>query len=136
MPRKRIQLTGLQPIDNMLTIVPLNDARNVTLDGSGNGQVSFGPILGQEWTVTNAGVQTSTRANPAASVPQCSIYIGGAPVAQFFIDGTNTGSLDSTDRTSSFPFTQGSKIWAVWTGGDPGSVATLSIVGTVKTGRR
>jgi len=120
----------------MSTVVPLDDARNVILNGSGNGQVSLGPILGQKWTVTNAGVQTSTRTNPNAAVPECSIYIGGAPIAQFFIDGTNTGSLDSTDRTASFPFSQGNKIWAVWTGGDPGSTATLSIVGTIETGRR
>jgi|SRR5882762_6629951 len=119
-----------------MTINPLDGANNVTLNGSGNGTTSLGPLNGQTWNVNNVGIQTNTRTNPNAAVPECSIYIGGAPIAAFFIDGTNTGNLDSTDRTASFPITQGNRIWAVWTGGDPGSVATLSIVGTVETGRR
>lgn len=119
----------------MTTNNPLNEAANVTLDGSGNGTVSMGPVTGERWKLTNAGVRTNTSSNPAANVPQCRIYIGGAPIDSFFIDGTFTGNLNSTSRVSGIPVGNGQRIWAVWQGGDPGSVATLSIIGTSESNR-
>lgn len=113
---------------------PLNEFATVKLDGSGNGTASLGPqVVGQSWTVDNTGVQTSSFQDPAADVPQCSIYIGPAPIQPFFVDGTNTGSFDSTDRTSNYPVTRGNKVWAVWTNGEPNSTATVTCQGTVNS---
>lgn len=110
---------------------PLNRAGSVNLDGSGNGAVTLSPNVGQTWRLTVASVVTST----SVLIPKCSIFMGGAATQDFFVDGTYTGNLNSTDAVSGLPLTHGQKIIALWTGGDPGAVATLSIIGTVETGR-
>lgn len=115
---------------------PLNESNNVTLDVGGNGTTSLGPNVGEQWTISNAAIRTSTATDPNVNVPSCNIYVGAAPLPQFLVDGTFTGNLNSTDAAGAFPITAGQKIWAEWLNGDPGSVATLSITGTVETGRR
>lgn len=115
---------------------PLNESDNVTLDGSGNGTTSLGPNVGEEWTVSNVAIRTSTATVSAAAVPSCEVFVGAAPLSQFLVDGTFSGNLNSTDAAASSSLTAGNKVWAKWSNGDPGSVATLSINGTVQTGRR
>lgn len=115
---------------------PLNEANNVTLDGSGNGTTSLGPNVGEEWTVSNVAIRTSTATVSTAPVPSCDIFVGAAPIVQFLVDGTFSGNLNSTDAAAASPLTAGQKVWAKWSNGDPGSVATLSINGTSQTGRR
>jgi hypothetical protein len=55
------------------------------------------------------------------------VYRGNKPTQSGFIDGTNTGSLDSTNV--SFTLYPGMKVTGVWTGGDPGATATMTLVG-------
>lgn len=106
---------------------PLNTSGNCTLDGSGNGRVQLGPDgPGVQWKLTLAAV----RVNSAVLEPECRVYIGAQPLDDFFVDGTFTGSMDSTGNVANFPITQGQKVWAVWIGGDPGAIATLSVLGT------
>lgn len=113
-----------------MTVLALNTAGNTTLDANGNGIVQLGPIVGQRWTVSVASVFIPN----AVLIPTCAVYIGGAPIQANFIDGTYTGNFDSTDRTAGLPFTNGQSIWGVWSGGDVGAVATLSLIGTLETG--
>lgn len=110
--------------------VPLNLEVTVTLDGSGNGTAQLGPRIGQRWNVTNAAVTIPN----AVKVPQASWYAGGAATPGNFVDGTFTGNLDATGRIANFTITSGNYVFAVWTGGDPGAQATLSILGIMTYG--
>lgn len=108
----------------------LDDSVSVTLDGSGNGTVKLGPISAREiWSPVSASVKTNqtTITNEA----RCAIYVGWTATQDNFRDQTFTGSSgDSTDKVGGKPVKSGNFIWAVWTGGDPGAVATLNVAGT------
>lgn len=113
----------------MTAPVSFSDAASVVLDANGNGTVSLGPkIQGQKWNLSVAAIRTST----ANKIPQCSLYMGGPPDPSNMIDGTYSGDLNSSSRVDAFPLFPGQKLYAVWTGGDPGATATLSVVGTVE----
>jgi hypothetical protein len=111
-----------------VTTVPIVPGTVTTvLDGSGNGTASIGPIGPREvWSPQVASVSVATNENEAA----CKTYVGD-PISPIFVDSTLSGSTgDSTDRISAYQVPLGWKIWATWTGGDPGAVATLSVAGT------
>lgn len=114
----------------MPSTVPLLTSGNVKLNNSGAGTVALGPNVGQRWDLSLASITTSTSTN----IPQCSIFIGGAPTPDAFVDGTYTGNLNSSDAVSSYPVTPGQKVYAVWSGGDVGAIAQLVLRGTVTTG--
>lgn len=105
---------------------PLNVGTTVVLDASGNGRAtlspSFGPAL---WHVRSVAVRTSQPG--AGSIPQCALY-RATEDANGYIDTTYDGSADATDVA--FDLAQGTEIIAVWTGGNPGDTATLSVYGT------
>lgn len=112
-----------------VTTVPIvPGVATVVLDGSGNGRCKVGPAGARElWSPAVASVSVATNTAEA----QCRIYIGDTPTPANFIDGTLDGSTgDSTDRVSGSQVPLGWFIWAVWSGGDPGSVATLNVTGT------
>lgn len=120
-----------------MTSLPLNESVNVVLNGSGDGTASLGPsVPGERWQLSSAAIRTNTASNPAVAVPECRLYIGGAPLDQFLVDGTFTGSLNSSDAVAGLPVGNGQKVFAVWHNGDPGSVATLTVIGTREVGRR
>jgi hypothetical protein len=110
---------------------PLNENGEVTLDSGGNGTLRMRPAGGSE-TWQPAVVSVSTGQAQPASEAQCKIYIGPAAAAQYFVDGTLSGSTgDSTDRVSGYQVdTHGSYLWAVWSGGDPGATGILQVNGT------
>lgn len=105
----------------------LDLAITTVLDGSGNGTARLGPIGPREvWAPSSASVEASS----AAAEASAKIYVGDT-ITQKFVDGTLSGSTgDSTDRVSAYTVKLGSFIWAKWTGGDPGAVATLTVAGT------
>ncbi len=107
--------------------LPLNAKAYTTLDGSGNGTASVGPPSpGEIWSQLQASVKVATNAAEAT----CSVYAGaGAPTAGYFSGATTWGSTG--DSTQNLPDVRvGGNIWAVWTGGDPGAQATLTVTGT------
>ena len=112
----------------MATVEIRPGSNTVTLDGSGNGTTRLGPVGPREvWTAAAASVSVATNAAEA----QCRIYAGPAATPSYFVDGTLSGSTgDSTDRVSGRAIPLGEFVWAVWTGGDPGAVATLNVIGT------
>jgi hypothetical protein len=102
----------------------LEQTFQTVLDGSGNGIVLFGPSLyGEEWTVTRTGVLTSSAAITTAAIPQVQLY-----VASRFIDGTYTGSNNTSDTT--YQVHSGQQIQVTFLGGQPGDTATVSVSGT------
>lgn len=110
-----------QPINSR----PINQAANATLDGTGAGTAYLGPAPGKVWRLTIAAVQTNT----AVKVPTCIIYMGAAATSNNLIDGTFTGNLDTSDAVTAYDLSNGNYLWAVWSGGDPGSIGTVSIYG-------
>lgn len=112
-----------------MTDVPIRPGSvTVVLNGSGAGTAKNGPSGAFEtWNAQAAAVSASTNTAEA----QCKIYVGDSPTAPNYVDGTLSGSTgDSTGRVSARPLKLGDYVWAVWTGGDPGAVATLNVTGT------
>lgn len=100
----------------------------VVLSGAGAGTAKIGPAGAREtWYAASAAVSCATNVAEAS----CRIYVGDQPIPSNYVDGTLSGSTgDSTGRVSAAPITLGRYVWAVWAGGDPGTVATLSVTGT------
>lgn len=120
----------------------------ITLNGSGNGQVSVTPGApspgggvgtgrnsGLSWDVVGVAVsaQPVSPATVVVNDAQCSVYLsyGILDVSPSSFQGqTPTGSTGDTD-TLTANVRPGDWITAVWTGGDPGALATMRILGTV-----
>lgn len=52
------------------------------------------------------------------------------------MDSTNQGNSASSGKVRGAPVYAGTCIWAVWTGADANSLATLQLYGTQTTGYR
>jgi hypothetical protein len=113
----------------MPTSVNLSESGSVILDGSGNGTVSIGPLTAREvWHP--AMVHVSANTNPTNEA-ECQIFVGDMVSGQNYRDGTFSGSSgDSSDSLAASEVKCGDKIIALWTGGDAGQRATLSVTGT------
>lgn len=109
--------------------VRLYEFASVTLDSSGNGTAGLGPLSAREvWHPEM--VHVSANQNPTNEA-ECRIFAGDDTSAPNYRDGTFSGSSgDSTDSLQAQQVHCGHKIWAVWTGGDPGVIATISVTGT------
>lgn len=109
----------------MSSQLTLNAQGSVTLDANGNGQVALGPTLpGTSWSPTSAAVQCDTNENEAYG----SLYLGLNVTTGTLLGTTQTASTgDSTDIA--VPVWPGQSLIFAWSGGDPGTIATLSIVG-------
>lgn len=107
--------------------VPLSVSASVTLDGSGNGTVQLGPsIPGVSWTPATVAITV----NPVSAtvVSQFGLYNGNLQPGNF-IGGTYTGDSNSTD-VSAVTLHPGNVLTGVWSGGNPGATATMTITGT------
>ena len=106
--------------------LPLNEGTTVTLDGSGNGRASLGPTFGPAlWHVTATSVRTSQPGQ--GNIPLCAIYRATEDAAGY-LDTTYDGSADVCDIA--YDLAQGIRVIAVWSGGNPGDIATLGVTGT------
>jgi hypothetical protein len=119
-----------------------DETATVTLDGSGNGAVSITPGApspgggvgvgrnsGLTWDVVGVAVSVSTNAKES----QCAVYLsyGIMDASHASFQGqTATGSTGDTD-TLTATIKPGDWITAKWTGGDPGAIATMRVLGTV-----
>lgn len=106
--------------------LPLNAKGYITLDGSGNGTASVGPLSpGEVWTGLKVSVKAATNVKEAT----CSTYAGAAPTQGYFCDATTWGSTG--DATTNVPDVRvGGNVFAVWKGGDAGAQATVTVTGT------
>jgi hypothetical protein len=109
--------------------VRLDETVQITLNASGNGTASRGPLSAREvWHPQ----WISVKANPTpVNEAICKIYAGDTATDDNFRDGTFSGSSgDVTDAVNGEDIKCGHKIFAVWTGGDASVKATLNITGT------
>lgn len=111
-----------------MTSVPLVDFATVVLNGAGAGTAQLGPVSAREtWSPSTVHVSVNSAINEAV----CNIYAGDVVTQSNFRDNTFSGSSgDSTDRVDADILRVGSKIFAVWTGGDPGATAKIAVTGT------
>lgn len=106
--------------------VPLHETGVIILDGTGAGTARVGPISAREkWTLSSAHVQVSSNVLEAS----CNVYVGDSAIQINFRGGTFSGSSgDQTDLSDTVG--KGWYVWAVWAGGDAGSQATITVLGT------
>lgn len=110
----------------MSTTLPLDESASIQLDGSGNGAVTIGPAYSyQVWTPTQINVQVSSN----TSEPVFKYYRGRSIGLTNFLGGTYTGSNDQSDISGQI-LQAGDVFLCVWTGGDPGAFASVSLNGT------
>lgn len=110
----------------MTTTTQLNTGKSATVNASGVARVEIGPGQLETWHITTVAVKTSTN----TLEPIAEVYLG-PPSPVNLLGGTYTGSLDAGPEN--VVLQQGQFITCVWTGGDVGATATLSLSGT-KTG--
>lgn len=90
-----------------------------TLDATGGAQVEIG-VTGGDWVVTRSTVKVTTNTKE----PTFRLYRSRVSDAGY-LEGTYTGSDDVSDTRHVFQ--QGESIVGVWSGGDVGAKATLSL---------
>lgn len=116
----------------MGTLLPLSENVSVKLNAFGDGTAKLGPTgHGTIWEPEVASVRVN---GPVTNEATCQIFVGHDPTADNFVDATATGSTgDSTDNvgTRGAHMRTGNFIWAVWSHGDVGAIATLTVTGTV-----
>lgn len=95
--------------------------RSVVLDASGGGRITLGPDKGPPyWRITEVTVETDRP--------------GQAPVPAFqlYKDGLRKGTTYDGSRNESdtrIELTRGQHLEAVWTGGQAGDTATITVSG-------
>lgn len=112
--------------------VLLNETALIVLNGSGAGTARLGPLTAREvWYPQNASVKANT--NPTNEA-QCQIYVGETATSDNFRDNTFSGSSgDSTGKITG-RLSKGGYVYAVWTGGDAGVTAYLTVTGDPESG--
>jgi hypothetical protein len=107
----------------MSRTVQLLVSQSVKLDGSGDGSTAgVGPTAqGESWNVSLISVKCSSNASEAIA----SVFLQNA-----LLGTTTWGSTGDSDSAISQQVMGGQVITASWTGGDPGAVATVTVMGT------
>lgn len=110
--------------------LPLDTFASTVLDGSGNGRVPLGPqIVREHWQPGAASVSVATNVKEAS----CVLYLGSSPQSSTQIAQTSKGSSGATCPLSG-DMPSGYQLFAVWSGGDPGSTATMRVTGSRSIG--
>lgn len=106
--------------------LPLDESAQVILDGTGSGFVALGPLYTMQTWMPD---QLAVLVTPSpANEPTFRFYRGTSGPSSF-IDGTYTGSNDTTDLRG-VVLNSGEKIYGVWTGfGTAGGVASMTLRG-------
>lgn len=111
----------------MSTRNALNEAKRTILDASGNGRVELGPNKNALWNVTKMMVSTSRPG--VAPVPRCTVYLDEESTR-----GKQGSTYDGSDDESDCDIDvhKGQNLIAVWSGGQSGDTAELSVSGWVQ----
>jgi len=108
--------------------VPLDVGFQTTLDGSGNGTVVIGPQGSLQTGYPN---RISVTVSTNASEPVFKYYRGRTAGTVNFIDGTYTGSNNSSEGLGVI-LHPGEVLLCQWTQGDPGALATVTLGGDME----
>lgn len=103
----------------------LNTSAWVTLDANGDGRLELGPDSGPPyWNVTKVNVYTDRPG--LAPVPSCAVYLDTED-DNGRQDATYDGSKDAME--CDIDVQRGQHLIAVWSGGQAGDRATMSVTG-------
>jgi hypothetical protein len=102
---------------------------SVTLNGSGAGTVRLAPA-GESWLITNMSVKTNQTS--VTNEARAQAYRRQVLDSTLIDSGTYSGSSGDTSDTQ-FLLTDGEPVFIVWTGGDAGVVATVTLQGFKST---
>jgi len=101
-------------------------AAPVTLGAAGTGTARCGPSgVGAAWSLDQANVYTSVGALDPA---QASVFIGPSPLAQYQVAASLAGGAAQV-ALGGVSLDPGWSVWAVWSGGAPGTVGYLYVTG-------
>lgn len=110
----------------MSQTLPLDESTQIVLDASGNGAVTIGPSYSyQIWKPTQINVLVSSNQKE----PVFKYYRGSSIGLTNYLGGTYTGSNDQSDISGQI-LQPGEVFLCVWTGGDPGALASVGLNGT------
>jgi hypothetical protein len=113
----------------MTTEVPLSEFVTITLDGSGNGTAQLGPRAhGLVWKPTVASIKMT--GDIPADLATVFVYAGGTVNDGNFVDSTYDVNSASSGNIAGQQLQLGQYVFAVWSGGNPGASATLTLNGT------
>jgi hypothetical protein len=82
--------------------------------------------VGASWALDQAGIATSVG---AADTATCAIYAGPQASAPYLVAQSYAGGGDAIGLAG-YTLLPGEFVWAVWSGGTPGSLAQLKVAGT------
>jgi hypothetical protein len=106
--------------------IGINGQVSGVFPSSGKLTLNVGPAgIGTSWALDQAGISTSTG---AADTSTCAVYVGPQAIQSFLAAQSYAGGGDSIGLAG-ITIQPGSFIWAVWSGGTPGAVATLLVTG-------
>jgi hypothetical protein len=97
-----------------------------TISGAGTATVRVGPQhWGETWYPASADIATTSGINDASS---CQFYLGVISAATQ-IGGQSYAGGGDTMSWSARPVQFGEQVFAVWSGGNPGDIATMRVTG-------
>lgn len=111
--------------------VPLRETAVITLNGSGAGTASVGPLTAREvWYPDNVAVKCAPPASGVSVEAQVAVYMGDSATQPNFRDNAVFGtSGDNTGACNGDQVKKGHKIWAVFSAGNPNVQATVTVTG-------
>jgi len=113
--------------------VPLREYAVIRLDVNGAGTAKVGPLTAREvWYPSNVSIKTTFPGVQTAPTneSECNIFVGQTVSPEFFRDTSFQGSTgDASGACSADIVRAGQYVWAVWSGGDAGVQATLTVTG-------
>jgi hypothetical protein len=126
-PRRPVRIP-VEQYTQQITGIPLTGGQGTAIvSAAGRAQISVGPsALGTVWYPAQVTISTTSGVNDGST---CNIYLGpaGVPVtlvATVFPGGTGTVAVAVPSMTP------GQYLIAIWTGGNPGDVASVNVIGT------
>lgn len=108
-----------------MAAVRLEESGSVVLDAGGDGTVELLVPYSQRWHVSRITVSTVIQIPP---IPRAVVYRNSVAAAAI-VDGTYTGSQDTSDLNTPAVFEGGEKIVVRWTDGTVGDTATVNVAG-------
>jgi hypothetical protein len=113
--------------------VTFRESAVIRLNASGAGTTRVGPLTAREvWYPSNVSVKTTFPGTQTAPTleSKCDIFVGNIASPEFFRDTSTQGSTgDASGACSADIIRSGQYVWAVWSGGDAGVQATLTVTG-------
>lgn len=106
--------------------VALRETAVVTLDGSGAGTAKVGPLSAREvWYPDNVSISVTGATKQAAAT----MYMGPDTTQSNFRDNSVLASGDASGACNADVVKSGMYIWVVWSNGDVGKQAILTVTG-------